>query len=51
MDGLETGYTRTVTKVSGEVIEERYFAAYFKGRGNVYEVSPDMAGQSPAAGG
>jgi vancomycin resistance protein YoaR len=48
-DGLEAGYTRKVTNAKGEVLEERYFATSFKGRGNVYEVSPDMQGQSPAS--
>ena len=50
-DGLETNFVRTVKNAKGEVIDERNFYTYFKGRGNVYEVSPDMAGQSPAAGG
>jgi vancomycin resistance protein YoaR len=49
LDGLEAGFNRTVVNGNGEVVEERYFATYFKGRGNVYEVSPDMAGQSPAS--
>jgi hypothetical protein len=49
LDGLEAGFNRTVVNGNGEVVEERYFTTYFKGRGNVYEVSPDMAGQSPAS--
>ena len=51
LDGLEVSFVRTVTDANGNVIEERQFYTYFKGRGNVYEVSPDMQGQSPAANG
>jgi len=39
---------RTVTDASGNVTEERWFQSNYLGRGNVYRVSPDMEGKSPA---
>jgi len=50
-EGLETNFVRTVYDKNGQVIEERSYYTYFMGRGNVYEVSPDMQGESPGAGG
>jgi hypothetical protein len=47
-DGLEISYQRIVTDASGEVISDRTFYSKFEARGNVYKVSPDMKGESPA---
>lgn len=47
-DGLVAGFQRTVTDANGTVISDRYFESDYKGHGNVYDVSPDMQGQSPA---
>jgi vancomycin resistance protein YoaR len=49
MDGWAVYFTREVYDRNGEVVETRQFYTRFKGRGNVYQVSPDMTGQSPAA--
>lgn len=49
-DGLRVGYTRTVTDANGEIIGERWFETNFLARGTQWNVSPDMAGQSPGAG-
>lgn len=48
-DGLEISYTRTVMDSDGNVIDEWIAYSKFAARGNVYRVSPDMKGQSPAA--
>jgi vancomycin resistance protein YoaR len=47
--GFEVSFVRTVYDRDGEVVEEREFYTRFKGRGNVYQVSPDMVGTSPAS--
>lgn len=47
-DGITVWFQRTVTAANGDVIDDRQFWSEYKGRGNVYRVSPDMAGQSPA---
>ncbi len=44
--GLEVGFTRVVKDTSGAELYNRPFVTKFKGRGNVYEVSPDMKGQA-----
>lgn len=44
--GLEVGFTRVVKDASGAEIYNRPFVTKFKGRGNVFEVSPDMKGQA-----
>jgi vancomycin resistance protein YoaR len=49
IDGWAVSFTRDVYDRDGNLIESREFYTRFKGRGNVYQVSPDMAGQSPAA--
>ena len=49
LTGLATSFTRWVYDRDGTLIEEREFFTRFKGRSNVYQVSPDMVGQSPAA--
>jgi vancomycin resistance protein YoaR len=49
MQGYEAAFVRVMKDKDGNVIAEREFYTHFKGRGNVYEVSPDMQGQSPAS--
>lgn len=46
---MEIGYQRTVYDRDGNLLWDRTFATMFYPRGNVYKVSPDMVGQSPAA--
>jgi len=46
MQGYEAAFVRVLKDKDGNVIAEREFYTHFKGRGNVYEVSPDMRGQS-----
>ena len=46
LDGLEAGFTRVVKDANGVEIYNRPFVTKFKGRGNVYQVSPDMKGQA-----
>ncbi len=50
LDSSEATFVRDVYDRDGELLYSREFHTSFKGRGNVYQVSPDMAGQSPAAG-
>jgi vancomycin resistance protein YoaR len=47
--GFEVSFVRYVYDRDGILIEEHEFYTRFKGRGNVYQVSPDMVGQSPAS--
>ncbi|MGC4106612.1 MAG: VanW family protein [Thermomicrobiales bacterium] len=47
-DGINVGFMRDVYDASGELTEERWFQSDYAGRGNVYRVSPDMEGKSPA---
>lgn len=47
-DGVEVSFERIVTDKSGAVVADHVFDSPYGGRGNVYKVSPDMAGQSPA---
>jgi vancomycin resistance protein YoaR len=47
-DGLEISYVRTVTDRDGNVIDEWIAYSRFAARGDVYKVSPDMKGESPA---
>jgi vancomycin resistance protein YoaR len=49
MDGYEVQFVRTVTDRDGKELWDRNFYTRFKGRGNVWTVSPDMKGKSPAA--
>ena len=44
--GLEAGFTRVVKDANGVEVYNRSFVTKFKGRGNVFEVSPDMKGQA-----
>lgn len=48
MNGWEVSFVRIVKDGDGKVLYERNFQTHFKGRGNVYAVSPDMKGKSPA---
>ncbi|CAA9538007.1 MAG: Vancomycin B-type resistance protein VanW [uncultured Thermomicrobiales bacterium] len=50
LDGSEASFTRDVYGPDGELLESRQFFTKFRGRGNVWQVSPDMVGQSPAGG-
>lgn len=47
--GMEIAFQRTVYDRDGNLLWDRTFATLFYPRGNVYKVSPDMRGQSPAA--
>lgn len=49
LSGMEIAYQRTVYDRDGNLLWDRTFATLFYPRGNVYKVSPDMKGQSPAA--
>lgn len=52
LEGLAVAFTRTVLDAStGELIREYTYETYFKSNGNVYIVSPDQRGASPAMGG
>jgi vancomycin resistance protein YoaR len=48
LEGLEASFMYKVTGEDGSIIAEKYFYTYFKERGVLYKVSPDMVGQSPA---
>jgi vancomycin resistance protein YoaR len=49
IDGYNVSFTRTVSDKDGNVIETREFVTYFGSHPNVWQVSPDMAGESPAS--
>jgi vancomycin resistance protein YoaR len=49
IDGYNVAFTRTVSDRDGNVIETREFVTYFGSHPNVWQVSPDMEGKSPAA--
>ncbi len=51
LDGLAVSFTRTVSDAKGEVLREGTFETLFKSNGNVFVVSPDQQGASPAMGG
>jgi len=51
LDGLAVSFTRTVLDEKGEILREFSFDTYFKANGNVFIVSPDQQGTSPAKGG
>ena len=51
LDGLAVSFTRTVSDAKGEVLREGTFETLFKANGNVFVVSPDQQGASPAMGG
>ena len=47
--GMDVSYQRTVYDRNGDLLWDRTFGTHFYPRGNVYKVSPDMKGKSPAA--
>jgi hypothetical protein len=47
-DGLEISYERIVTDADGNVVDNWVAYSRFAARGDVWKVSSDMAGQSPA---
>ena len=49
-EGLEVWFVRDVYDANGVLVESRRFYTLFHSRGNVWQVSPDMRGQSPAGG-
>ena len=50
-EGLVVSFTRDVYDRDNNLIESREFRTVFHSRGNVYRVSPDMQGMSPANAG
>ncbi|MGH2560983.1 MAG: VanW family protein [Thermomicrobiales bacterium] len=48
-EGLDVSYTREVLDRDGNVVLQDDFITHFYARGNVWQVSPDMQGKSPAA--
>ena len=49
--GVEVHFTRDVFDANGNLVESHQFWTEFKARGNVYQVSPDKKGESPAGDG
>jgi vancomycin resistance protein YoaR len=49
LSGMEIAYQRTVYDRDGNPLWDRTFATLFYPRGNVFKVSPDMQGLSPAS--
>ena len=49
LDGLETTHPRIVKDRDGNVIDEWRFYTRFSPHGDVWKVSPDMEGESPAS--
>jgi len=47
-DGLDVSYYRKVTAPDGTIISDRGFRSIFAARGDVWKVSPDEKGKSPA---
>ena len=48
LSGMDVSYQRTVFDKNGDLLWDRTFGTHFYPRGNVYKVSPDMKGKSPA---
>lgn len=48
-EGMDVTYTRAVYDRDGNLVLQDDYATHFLPRGNVWEVSPDMRGKSPAA--
>lgn len=46
-DGYTVGFHRTVTAPDGTIISDRDYISAYQSHGAQYDVSPDMAGQSP----
>lgn len=49
ISGYQVWFSRTVYDRDGNQVEYREFVTYFGSHPNVYHVSPDMRGQSPAS--
>jgi len=49
LEGMDVTFQRTVYDQDGKLLWDRTFGTHFYPRGNVYKVSPDMVGKSPAA--
>jgi vancomycin resistance protein YoaR len=49
IDGFEVEFVRSVYDRNGELLYDRKFYTRFRERANVYQVSPDMEGESPAS--
>jgi vancomycin resistance protein YoaR len=49
IDGFEVEFVRSVYDRNGELLYDRKFYTRFRERANVYQVSPDMEGTSPAS--
>lgn len=49
LEGMDVTFQRTVYDRDGNLLWDRTFGTHFYPRGNVYKVSPDMVGKSPAA--
>ncbi len=49
LEGMDVTFQRTVYDRDGNLLWDRTFGTHFYPRGNVYQVSPDMVGKSPAA--
>lgn len=49
MVGVDVNWERNVYDANGELILSDSFNSPFSSRGNVYQVSPDMVGKSPAS--
>jgi vancomycin resistance protein YoaR len=47
-DGLDVSFYRKVTAPDGAIISDRGFRSIYAARGDVWKVSPDEKGQSPA---
>lgn len=47
-DGLDVSFYRKVTAPDGTIISDRGFRSVYAARGDVWKVSPDEKGQSPA---
>ena len=48
-DGLQVSFTRTVKDKDGDVVLQDEWDTTFASRPNVFKVSPDMKGKSPAS--
>jgi len=51
LEGIDVIFTREVLDRDGNDVETRDFYSHYYPRGNVYQVSPDMQGLSPAGSG
>ncbi len=51
LEGIDVNFLREVFDRDGNLIESEEFYSHYYPRGNVWKVSPDMQGLSPAAHG